>query len=237
MCYIVYVNKCSYYSTANSVKEEEMEDKLLVAKTLLECYPHLDDLYEVLTGSSESCVHSGFYAIFPSEQMSIYERLIRYEERKVGLYNMKYLVEEAFRREKSAPLSLLKEKYINKRSMIQIMEKYGVSLRTCYRYLKRGLSDFCRGLENAGFSKQRLLLNFGNEPLFQTMLSKVIREDDMERLEQERAEEKKKERVASCLACEKEKEGERKGGTPGGVINNRRTPLPHGGSGHGCYVV
>ena len=213
-----------------------MEDKLLVAKTLLECYPHLDDLYEVLTGNSESCVHSGFYAIFPSEQMSIYERLIKYEERKVGLYNMKYLVEEAFRRGKSAPLSLLKEKYINKKSMLELMEKYGVSLRTCYRYLKRGLSDFCCGLESAGFPKQRLLLTFGNEPLFQAMLTKVIREDDAERSEQESVAEKQKEGFVGN-ATEKKEERAKEQRTPACGVNNRRTPLPHGDSGHGCYVV
>ena len=157
-----------------------MEDKYLVAKTLLECYPHLDELYESLTRRSEAAVKSGFYAIFPSEQMRIYERIIECEERKVGLYNMKYLIEESFRRGNSAALSLLKEKYIDNLSKEELMRKYGVCLRTCYRYMRRGIADFTAALEKLGFDKKRLLLTFGNEPMFQNMLAKVIRADDME---------------------------------------------------------
>lgn len=187
-----------------------MEDKFLVAKTLLACYRHLDDLYDALTESAESCVRSGFYAIFPKEQMSIYERIMRYEERKTGLYNMKYLVEECFRRESSPSLSLLKEKYIRNLSMNDIMEKYGVSMRTCYRHLKKGLISFTHGLEKFGYDKTRLLFLFGNEPLFQTMLARVIREDDAEN------------RSEGAAAGKGEK------------INNRRNPLPRGNSDHGC---
>lgn len=157
-----------------------MEDKYLVAKTLLECYPHLDELYASLTRRSEAAVKSGFYAIFPSEQMRIYERIIDSENRKVGLYNMKYLTEECFRRGNSNAISLLKEKYIDKLPAEELMRKYGVSVRTCYRYVRRGIRDFTIGLEKMGFDKKKLLLEFGNEPLFQNMLAKVIRQDDAE---------------------------------------------------------
>ena len=158
-----------------------MEDKYLVAKTLLECYSHLDELYESLTRRAEAAVKSGFYAIFPSEQMRIYERIIACENRKIGLYNMKYLIEESFRRGSGAPLSLLKEKYIGRLSKEALIEKYGVSMRTCYRYCKKGIAAFTAELEKLGFDKKKLLLTFGDEPLFQNMLTKVIREDDSER--------------------------------------------------------
>ena len=175
-------------------KEEEMEDKFLVAKTLLECYAHLDELYFSLTESAEACVRSGFYAIFPSEQMRLYDRLMAYEDRKIGLYNMKYLTEECFRRGDSAPLSLLKEKYINRLSKEEMIKKYGVCLRTCYRYLKKGLKEFTDILEKMGFDKKRMLLTFGDEPLFQGMLTRVIREDDREECEgRESAEREEKE--------------------------------------------
>lgn len=157
-----------------------MEDKYLVAKTLLECYAHLDDLYESLTRRSEAAVQSGFYAIFPSEQMRIYERIISLEDRKVGLYNMKYLTEECFRRGRSAALSLLKEKYVDGTPKEELMRRYGVCLRTCYRYVRKGIADFTAELERMGFDKKKILLTFGNEPLFQSMLAKVIRWDDDE---------------------------------------------------------
>jgi len=155
-----------------------MEDKYLVAKTLLECYSYLDDLYETLTMRSESAVRCGFYALFPSEQMRLYERIITYENRKVGLYNMKYLIEEGFRRGRSAAISLLKEKYINHTSKEELMKRFGVCLRTCYRYVRKGIADFTNELEKMGFDKKKLLMTFGDEPLFQNMLTKVIRWDD-----------------------------------------------------------
>lgn len=157
-----------------------MEDKYLVAKAILECYSHLDDLYESLTRRSDAAVKSGFYAIFPSEQMRIYERIITFENRKVGLYNMKYLTEECFRRGKSPALSLLKEKYIYRISKEELMKRYGVCLRTCYRYVKKGIAEFTDELEKMGFDKKKLLITFGDEPLFQNMLTKVIRWDDAE---------------------------------------------------------
>lgn len=121
-----------------------MEDRLLLAKILLKCYPHLDDLYAALTECIEDCVANGFYAIFPNEQLRLYERIYAYERRKVGIYNMKYLVEEAFRRGNSPALSLLKEKYLCKRTMNELTLKYQVSLRTCYRYIKKGLAELAK---------------------------------------------------------------------------------------------
>ncbi len=164
-----------------------MEDKLLVAKTLLKCYPHLDDLYNALNRCVEECIESGFYAIFPSEQMRLYERISAYEKRKVGVYNMKFLIEEAFRRGKSNALSLLKQRYLNNIPMNQLIEKYGVSLRTCYRYIKRGLSELVKQMEELGYDKKRIFCEYGDEPLFLNMLNRVIKEDDAE------TEQKKKE--------------------------------------------
>ena len=189
-----------------------MEDKFLVAKTILECYPHLDDLYDALTESSDGCVRSGFYAIFPKEQLRLYARIAECENRKVGIYNMKYLVEECFRRGRSVALSLLKEKYIFGRSVNAFAERYGVSLRTCYRYLKKGIAEFTSELEEMGYDKRRILTEYGDEPLFQTMLTRVIREDDAEGREESAQK--------ASLA-----------------INNRRTPLPPNDSGRGrCYL-
>ena len=189
-----------------------MEDKYLVAKTLLECYSHLDDLYDALTESSERAVESGFHAIFPSEQMRIYERIIKYEARKVGVYNMKYMIEECFRRGGSHALSLLKERYLHGGSIAEIAEKYGVCLRTCYRHLKKGIVAFTEELEKLGFDKKRIICLYGNEPLFMTMLNLVIKEDDAEGKEIEGSAEKKA-----------EKRGE---------INSRRNRLPRGNGDH-----
>ena len=157
-----------------------MEDKFLVAKTLLLCYPHLEDLYDALTDSAEECVRSGFYAIYPNEQMRLYERIVAYEDRKVGVYNMKYLIERCFREGASPVLALVKERFIHKTPVGEISKKYGVISRTCYRYIKRGIVAFTQKLEELGFDKKRLLTEFGNEPLFQTMLTRVIKEDDEE---------------------------------------------------------
>ena len=198
MCYIVYVNKCSYYSIANLKKEDVMEDLILVVKTLLKCYPHLDDLYDAITRSVEECVESGFYAIFPNEQMRLYERIYAYERRKVGIYNMKYLIEEAFRRGKGNTLSILRERYLNKKEMGELTHLYGVSLRTCYRHVKRGLTILAETLLEMGFDKRRILTEYGDEPLFLTMLNRVIKEDDAERAaESERQEREEKDRGIS----------------------------------------
>lgn len=157
-----------------------MEDRLLVAKTVLECYAHLDDLYDALTESSSCCVRNGFYAIFPSEQMRLYERIAKYEDRKAGLYNMKYLIEEAFRRGGSVSMSFLRERYVEGVPMEVLTERYGVCKRTCYRYMQRGLAEFALEAERLGYDKKRFICEYGDEPLFTSMLNRVIREDDGE---------------------------------------------------------
>ena len=167
-------------------KEAKMEDQLLVAKTLLRCYPHLDDLFTSLEQCEDECVKSGFYAIFPNEQMRLYDKIIAYEDRKVGIYNMKYMIEESFRKGKGLALSILKERYLSHREMNELMEEYHVSLRTCYRYLKRGLADLAKELSALGYDKKRIIVEYGNEPLFMTMLNRVIKEDDLENEDQER---------------------------------------------------
>ena len=95
--------------------------------------------------------------------------------------------------------------------MNELMERYGVCLRTCYRHIKRGIESFCCGLERLGYNKKKLLLLFGNEPLFQTMLSVVIREDDAERRNGPLPRERKS------------------------TINNRHNPLLRGNDRGGCY--
>ena len=63
--------------------------------------------------------------------------------------------------------------------MNELAGKYGGCLRTCYRQIKKGIAAFSEELEKLGFDKKRLLTEFGNEPLFQMMLTRVIREDDV----------------------------------------------------------
>ena len=157
-----------------------MEDRSLVAKTLLKCYPHLDDLYDSIVRSEDECVEGGFYAIFPNAQMRLYERIIAYEKRKAGVCNMKYLIEESFKRGRGVALSLLRERYLYKREMEELMQEFGVSLRTCYRYIKKGLADLASELEALGFDKKKIIVEYGNEPLFLSMLNRVIKEDDAE---------------------------------------------------------
>ena len=157
-----------------------MEDKLLVAKTLLKCYPHLADLYQALTNCTEECIRNGFYAIFPKEQMKLYESINSYEQRKVGVYNMKYLIEQAFNKTKSGALSILKERFLFHRSMGELIDRYKVSLRTCYRYIKKGLAELAANMEELGYDKKRIICEYGDEPLFLTMLNRVIKEDDAE---------------------------------------------------------
>lgn len=126
--------------------------------------------------------------------MRLYERISDYEDRKTGLYNMKYLVEQAFRSVRYPVLALAKERFILKRSVGEITKKYGVLPRTCYRYIKKGIVAFTQNLEELGFDKKRLIIEFGNEPLFQTMLTRVIKEDDEEST-QSGAEERSKQKV------------------------------------------
>ncbi len=159
-------------------KEDKMEDRLLVAKAVLGCYAHLDDLFDALTESDEKCAIDGFYAIYPNEQMRIYERLIALEQRKTGLYNMKYIIEEALRKSKSTTFSLLNDRYLQKKEMSDLVRERDVSLRTLYRQLAKGLEDFTFALERGGFDKKRLIREFGNEPLFLSALNRAIREDD-----------------------------------------------------------
>ena len=121
--------------------------------------------------------------------MRLYDKIISYEDRKVVIYNMKYMIEESFRRGKGLALSILKDRYLGHREMDELMREYHVSLRTCYRYLKRGLSDLAKELASLGYDKKRIISEYGNEPLFLTMLNRVIKEDDAENEDRERGKE------------------------------------------------
>ena len=154
-----------------------MEDRELVTKAMLDCYAYIDDMYDALTQSIEKHALDGFYAIYAAEQFKLYGQIIKYNDRKVGLYNMKYLIEEGLARA-AAYADLLRAKYLEKKSVIEIARDRGLSLRTCYRRIGVGLTIFTGELEKMGFDKKRLLKEFGNEPLFSSMLNRVIAEDD-----------------------------------------------------------
>ena len=151
-----------------------MEDKQLVVKALLECYPYIDDMYDALTRMIASSVSDGFYAIFANEQMRLYERIMRYNDRKIGLYNMKYLIEEGTGRKQS----ILRARYMEGKSASVIASESDIPLRTVYLRLKQGIATLAVVLEKMGFDKKRILKEFGNEPLFSSMLKRVIEEDD-----------------------------------------------------------
>ena len=153
-----------------------MEDRFLVTKALLECYPYIEDMHDALSRSAEKCASDGFYAIFASEQMRLYEQIMKYNNRKIGLYNMKYLTEEGIG--ESGETALLRERYLKEKSAATVSLEKGIPLRTVYRRLETGLRIFTRRLEEMGFDKKRLLKECGNEPLFLSMLKRVIDEDD-----------------------------------------------------------
>ena len=103
------------------IKEDGMEDRLLVAKALLECYPFIEDMTRALTRSSEELARSGFYAVFPNEQMRIYEQIIRNGMRKSLLGRMKGWIDAAFAAGDSPALSILKERYVYHTQMFDII--------------------------------------------------------------------------------------------------------------------
>ena len=151
-----------------------MEDRFLVTKAVLECYPYIDDMYDALTRSADKCVADGFYAIFAEEQMRLYEQIMKYNDRKVGLYNLKYIIEKGM----NGSNEVFRARYLQGKSASEIAVQGGGKLRTIYRQLQKGLATFTFTLELMGFNKKRLLKEFGNEPLFSSMLKRVIEEDD-----------------------------------------------------------
>ena len=155
-----------------------MEDRLLVAKALVSCYAHLDDVCEALDKSAEKLALEGFYAIYPNDQMKIYERLIGIKERKRVLYNMKFIIEKGFHDIKKESSVLLRDRYEKGKGRNELTKHMGISLRTLYRRLDRALEDFTVALERIGFNKKKTITEFGNEPLFSVSLNRVIKEDD-----------------------------------------------------------
>ncbi|MCR4725831.1 MAG: hypothetical protein K5753_01265 [Clostridia bacterium] len=155
-----------------------MEDRLLVAKALVSCYAHIDDVCEALERSAEKCALDGFYAIYPSDQMRLYERLIKNNERKRNLVNMKYVIERGLSGIKTGNAALLRERYEFTLARSDLMKKLGISLRTLYRRFDRALEEFACALDRFGFDQKRILREFGNEPLFSVSLNRVIKEDD-----------------------------------------------------------
>ena len=151
-----------------------MEDRQLVVKALLECYPYIDDMHDALTRMVEKCVADGFYAVFAEEQMRLYERILKYNDRKIGLHNMKYLLEQGTNR----PKSLLRARYLERKSAATIAAECDIPLRTVYRHLSAEIVTLAGIFEGMGFDKKRILKEFGNEPLFTSMLKRVIEEDD-----------------------------------------------------------
>lgn len=151
-----------------------MEDRELVVKALLECYPYIDDMCDTLTRMTEKCVADGYYAVFMDEQMRLYEKIMKYNARRSGLYRIKNILEAGT----GGRMPLLRARFMDGKSAAVVASEGEIPLRTVYRRLQTGISALAAVLEKMGYDKKHILKEFGDEPLFSAMLKRVIDEDD-----------------------------------------------------------
>lgn len=166
--YNEYMNKCSY-------KEVIMQrEDVIITRVLLEGYKHLDRLYEALGKSIECLVNSGYNSGYIGTTTLIYDKIIEYNYRREGIYNLKAIVNQTLMELSPQNRELLTLHFIEQKEFGEIKDILGVSLRTIFRYYDRALQSFSLSLKKTGFPESRIEAEFGDEPFYIRMKKKVL---------------------------------------------------------------
>ncbi len=147
---------------------KETANGLLWTRTILECYNKLPRMAKVLekagTALVKSSLMTGHYARgYTTEEL--YEKMIEINYRKVGIINLKVLTDQALRRIETSLAEALRAKFFQGLDVDMIAEEKGVTTRTVFRKIERGIEKLYEQISALGFDGERLDMEYSDEPL------------------------------------------------------------------------
>ena len=95
----------------------------------------------------------------------LFEKMIALNYRMHGLVNLKLLLEEGLKSMQRELAEVLSGKFIKNKDVAEMAEKIGVSERTVYRMIKRGIENLAKIFYDLGYNSQVFEKEYNEEPL------------------------------------------------------------------------
>ena len=140
--------------------------EIIWTKVFLTVYPRLERLVEEFDNARENLLKSGI-GVYLGRRLTneeLFEKIIDVNYRRLGLINVKVLVDEGMRRLPQKAREVLQARYMDK-SVNTYCEAKDVSKRTFFRRLDSATRRLGEVLISLGYDERKILLEYKNEPI------------------------------------------------------------------------
>ncbi len=145
-------------------------------KTLLSSYNYLERLCESIDNVVEKTAVNSYYTGFFGGGDTVEEvskKIIEYSNRKIGYINLKLIIERTLKSLPKDYAKLLILKFIQKIDMDRICELLKLKIRSSYRRIELAVKAFSEKLEQFGYTKEKLDLEYLGDPFMCSILKLV----------------------------------------------------------------
>lgn len=156
------------------------------ARALLIIYPRTKRILNMLDESRRQIARSGFTT--PGTEM-LYQRIIDVNYRMEGIMNIRLIVHTALKNLAGAYRDILKLRHVEGRSIAELAEYEGTSVRNCFRRYDRALTAFFREVVGFGYDVEKLNREYAGDNLIMNIyrrangkiFSRDVRESEKKR--------------------------------------------------------
>ena len=153
------------------------------ARALLIIYPRTKRIIEMLEESRLRMAHGGF-SVPASEEL--FQRIIDINYRIEGIMNIKVITQTALKNLAVCYRDILRLRHVEGRSIAELADYEGTSVRNCFRRYDRALTAFFREIVKLGYSEEKLNREYISDSLVMNIyrrangkiFSKDVREKD-----------------------------------------------------------
>lgn len=146
----------------------DKEKRLLWTEIVLKSYRLIPGWMHCMEAVRSTLIMYGLgnnheYKGMSSEEL--FEKMIALNYRMHGLVNLKLLLEEGLKKVPRELAEVLSGKFIKNKDVNEMAEKMGVSDRTVYRMIKRGIEKLSNVFYTMGYNSEVFEKEYNEEPL------------------------------------------------------------------------
>ena len=143
-------------------------------RAVMTVYRKLGRAIDVLESAKNGLLYSGFGRIYPTGMgiSDIYDKLISYNYRKLGLINLKVLAEEGLRRLPIAVREVLIARFVTG-DLDSYASKYGICKRTAFKRVDSAILRLSEKFIELGYDEKKMELEYKKEPLLTQVVKRL----------------------------------------------------------------
>lgn len=160
-----------------------MNESQMWSRTILTAYRSLPRFASCIEKCTTEAAMSGFS--YTGDAMQLYRKILRFNQRKEGLINLKVIVEKALGDLKPKMVEILRLKYFKQMSFAAIAQSCGVCIRTVFRRYAAAIEGFTEVLQRRGYNANWFEERYRSEPFIAGLYDKIFEQSLTKRTEED----------------------------------------------------